>query len=158
MRDADSDLACLARSLAEDEKSVIRLLDLQQLKIEQSGIDSKHARSMTEPVYGVFGCLRRWQLLVHCMAHHWPDHDCYMVYEYLNDLTIRDHIEEYLDAMPHHLKAKILSFLAGIDEDFTELTDYDGGVELAQYWRPLAQAQEARWWWLRAPTVLPRGW
>ncbi|MBR7839453.1 hypothetical protein KDL01_39705 [Actinospica durhamensis] len=158
MRDSDPELDKLARSLNADEQAAISLLDLQRLKVEQSRINPASSVQQTEPSYGVFGCLRHWQLLVNRMATAWPDADYYMVYEYLNDLTVRDQVEEYLDAMPEPLAEKIHRFVKYVDDTFADLTIHDDGAELSQYWRPLAEGREVRWWWLRTPRTLPRGW
>ncbi|MFC7262285.1 hypothetical protein [Streptomyces lutosisoli] len=77
---------------------------------------------------------------------------------YLNDLTVRDSLEEYVEALPQQVAAKIRGTLDLLDERYTTVTTPDDGAELSPYWRPLAEGREARWWWLRKPTVLPPGW
>ncbi|MEU8796161.1 hypothetical protein [Spirillospora sp. NPDC048819] len=156
--DGFPELRSLVSGLSSEERSTIGMLDLQRLKVEQAGVGAATAAQMTEPLYGVFACLRMWFFLVLRMEQSWPRTDYYMVYEYLNDLTVRDAIEEYLDAMPVGLKAKIGRVVGRLDERYSAVTVDDGGAELAQYWRPLAEGRECRWWWTRKPQELPPGW
>ncbi|MFC5752179.1 hypothetical protein [Actinomadura rugatobispora] len=156
--EAFPELASLSRGLSPEERSTIGMLDLQRLKVEQSGVGTATAAQMTEPLYGVFACLRTWCLLIRRMEQGWPRTDYYMVYEYLNDLTVRDAIEEYLDTMPTGLKEKVRRVVARLDGRYSAVTVDDGGAELAGYWRPLAEGRECRWWWTRKPQELPPGW
>ncbi|MCP9952880.1 hypothetical protein [Actinomadura madurae] len=146
--------ARLVRGLTPEERQAIALLDLQALVRENAGRDFK----ATEPAYGVLNCLRYWEVLISRMEEGWRRQDYYMVYEYLNVLTVRDGIDEFLDAMPHGLQGKVDVCVKRLDARYRAVTSEDGGVELSQYWRPLAEGRETRWWWTRCPNELPPGW
>lgn len=73
-------------------------------------------------------------------------------------MTVRDCIEDFLDEMPSELRGKVGRFVDGPDARYLDVTYDDGGAELAQYWLPLAEGREARWWWNRRPKELPLGW
>lgn len=148
----------LWQSVGPEDHAELGLLDLQQLVVEQSRVSAHTAAQIKEPQYGVFACLRMWQALARRMAGDWSDTDYYMVYEYLNILTVRDHIEAYIDAMSPVLTTKIRRAVTGIDAEYRDATVEDGGAELAQYWKALAEGRETRWWWTRKPKVLPPGW
>jgi hypothetical protein len=152
------DLNDLRNSLTPDEHAVIRLVDLHRLKVEQSRVSAASAAQQAEPTYGVFACLHLWQLLTQRMEIEGRGTDYHMVYEYLNELTVRDQINQHLDAMPPGLRVKFDRFVAQVDKRFRAVTIEDGGAELAQYWKPLAEGREVRWWWTRKPRVFPYGW
>jgi hypothetical protein len=153
-----SEADALDRRLTPEDRAAVSLLDLQRLQVERAGVSERTAGQLREPTYGVLSCLRLWQVLIHRMERDWSSTDYYMVYEYLNDLTVRDSLEEYVEALPQQVAAKIRGTLDLLDERYTTVTTPDDGAELSQYWRPLAEGREARWWWLRKPTVLPPGW
>lgn len=155
---AASGLDQLWQSLSPEDHAELELLDLQRLGVEQSRVSAHTAAQIKEPLYGVFASLRMWQALARRMADDWSGTDYYMVYEYLNVLTIRDLIEDYADAMSPALTAKVRRTVAGIDSVYCDATVEDGGAELAQYWKRLAEGRETRWWWTRKPRVLPSGW
>lgn len=152
------DLDRLLADLTSEERSTIAFLDLQKLKVEQANLSRGAAAALTEPTYGVVACLRMWTLVVERMEHEWSGVDYHMVYEYLNELTVRDTIDNFVEAMPASLARKVNRVLAAVDRRFKAVTTEDGGSELAQYWRPLAEGSETRWWWTRKPTILPPGW
>lgn len=144
----------LARRLTPEDRRIIAFLDLQRLQVENAGRKFQG----TEPIYGVLACLRFWGVLIGHMEDGWRGQDFHMVYEYLNDLTVRDGIEEFMEAMPPGLRTKMRVCLDELDRRYQAVTHDDGGAELAQYWRPLAEGLETRWWWTRRPDVLPPGW
>lgn len=153
-----SETEALSRSLTPDERQMISVLDLQRLILETKDMTPEHAVQVEEPIYGVLSSLRLWEILIHTMQEEWPGQDYYMVYEYLNDLTIRDGLEEYCDALRGTARTKFTSTLGRLDERYRAATYEDGGAELAHYWRPLAEGTETRWWWTRRPNDLPPGW
>ncbi|RSN67574.1 hypothetical protein [Actinomadura sp. WAC 06369] len=144
----------LVRLLTLADVQGIGLLDLQQLARENA--DRKHQAD--EPVYGVLNCLRMWENLIRRMEDGWRRQDYYMVYEYLNVLTVRNAIEDFLDAMSAGLRAKVGRCVERLDGRYRAVTFDDGGEELGKYWRSLAEGREARWWWTRRPAELPPGW
>jgi hypothetical protein len=148
------EVARLLGGLTLEDRRAIAFLDLQVLTRENA--DRKFQD--TEPVHGVLNCLRRWEFLVRRMENGWPAQDYYLVYEYLNDLTVRDGIEDFLEAMPTAVHAKFDRCVGRLDARYRDVTHEDGGSELAQYWRPLAEGRETRWWWTRCPLELPPGW
>ncbi|WP_147341085.1 hypothetical protein [Actinomadura logoneensis] len=133
---------------------MIALLDLQVLARENAGRTFR----ADDPTYSVLNCLRFWEILISRMEDGWSRQDYYMVYGYLNDLDVRGAVEAFLDAMPSSLRAKVGRCVERLDARFRAVTREDGGAELSQYWRPLAEGNEVRWWWTRCPTELPPGW
>ncbi|MEU6723093.1 hypothetical protein ABZ917_05185 [Nonomuraea wenchangensis] len=117
----------------------------------------ERATHVEEPIYGVLSSLQWWEDLIDDMEG-WPGQDFRPVYEYLNDLTVRDGLEEYCEALQGTARTKLIRTLNRLDERYRAVTDEDGGAELAQYWRPLADGDETRWWWTRRPNDLPPGW
>lgn len=144
----------LVRALTPEDRQTIALLDLQVLAQENAGREHQGA----EPTYGVLKSLRLWEILISRMEEGWPRQDYYLVGEYLNDLTCRDGIEEFLDVMPTALRIKIVRCARRLDARFRAVTHEDGGSELSQHWLPLAEGREVRWWWTRRPAELPPGW
>jgi hypothetical protein len=144
----------LVRTLTPEDRQVIAFLDLQRLQVENTGLSVQ----ATEPTYGVLNCLRFWEILIRRMEDEWRRQDYYLVEEYLNVLTGRDGLEDFIEAMPPASGVKVRSSLDRLDHRYLAVTQEDGGAELAQYWRPLAEGRETRWWWTRRPEVLPPGW
>ncbi|TDC50763.1 hypothetical protein E1281_21520 [Actinomadura sp. KC345] len=144
----------LVRALTVEDREAIGLLDLQVLARENAGRRSPE----TEPIKGVLQSVRRWEILIRRIEEGWRRQDYYMVYEYLNDLTYRNAIEEFLGAMRAGTRTKIARCVGRLDARFRAVTYEDGGAELSRYWRPLAEGREVRWWWTRRPIDLPSGW
>ncbi|SNS34589.1 hypothetical protein [Actinomadura mexicana] len=144
----------LIRSLDPEDKQAIALLDLQTLARE----NGERIFQATEPAYGVLACLRMWEILIARMEDGWAGQDYYMVGGYLNVLTFRDGIEDFLEAMPSALSTKIGRCVEQLDARYRAVTWEDGGAELSQSWQPLAERREIRWWWTRRPIDLPPGW
>ncbi|MQY06081.1 hypothetical protein [Actinomadura macrotermitis] len=144
----------LVRALTPENRAEIAFLDLQRLRHENEGGGFQR----TEPIYGVLNSLRYWENLVCRMEENEWAESSYMVYEYLNDLCVRDTVEDYLDAVRPALRARMERYVDRLDARFTALTRDDSGAEPARYWRPLADGEEVRWWWTRRPVELPRGW
>ncbi|MFV2177704.1 hypothetical protein ACFHW2_14975 [Actinomadura sp. LOL_016] len=144
----------LVRALTVADREAIGLLDLQILARENAG----RRFPETEPITGVLKSVRRWEILIRRIEEGWLRQDHYMVYEYLNDLTYRDGIEEFLGVMRAEVRTKTARCVGRLDARYRAVTHEDGGAELAQYWRPLAEGTEIRWWWTRCPDELPPGW
>jgi hypothetical protein len=155
---ATSDLDRFRKSLTPDERALIGLLDLQRLELKQESTSAEFAANLAEPRYGLFVDLQIWELLVRRMEGEWRAVDYHLVDEYLHELTVRDEIDDYLEAMPPPLRGKVGRFVDRIDERFRAVTSEDGGAELAPHWKPLADGEEIRWWWTRKPSDLPPGW
>ncbi|MEV7801373.1 hypothetical protein AB0O28_00300 [Microbispora sp. NPDC088329] len=134
-------MEALAAGLTPEERQELAVLDLQRLVEEKEGMAPEYAA---------------WA--VYDMEQEWPEQDFYMVYEYLNDLTVRDGLEEYCEVSSGKLRAKLRCALDRLDERYRAVTYEDGGAELGQYWRPLSERTETRWWWTRRPNDLPPGW
>ncbi|WP_219464491.1 hypothetical protein [Nonomuraea rhizosphaerae] len=153
-----SEAAALSGSLTPDERQMVSVLDLQRLAVEREGLAPEYAAQVKEPVYGVLSSLKIWECLISDMEEWSRGQDRYMVYEYINDLTVRDGLEEYCGALSGMARTKLISALDRLDQRFRAVTHEDGGAELARYWQPLAEGSETRWWWTRKPNDLPQGW
>jgi hypothetical protein len=71
------------------------------------------------------------------------------IYEYTNDLSIRDLIEEIMGQLPQTIKAKLLPLISKADERYFSST--------RQVERPLGgnwQKEQTPSWWLRIPINL----
>jgi hypothetical protein len=99
-----------------------------------------------------------WESLIRRLEGQWADTRSYMVYEYLNQLTVRDTLDEFANAMPAALQYKFRETVTDLDHRYVAATAEDGGAELANYWKPLTDGRETRWWWTRKPLALPPGW
>jgi hypothetical protein len=80
--------------------------------------------------------VRRWTDLVRAVEHGYDD----SIYEYTNDLSVRDRLEDLVTAASPTLRAKLERALAPVDERFTAATE-----EAA---RPLGERSP---WWRRVP-------
>ncbi|MFG1961810.1 hypothetical protein [Nonomuraea sp. NPDC049028] len=135
---------------------MIRVLDLQRLAVEKEGRTPEQAAQTRDPIYGVLSSFSIWEDLINDMEEGWPGRD--FGYTYLNDLTVRDGLEEYCEALQGTAHTRLTRTLDRLDERYRAVTHEDGGAQLARYWRPLAVGNETRWWWTRAPNDLPPGW
>lgn len=144
----------LVRSLTPEDRQSIALLDLQALARENAA----RAFRASEPAHGVLACLRTWESLIARMEEGWPGQDYFMAGEYLNVLTARDALEDFLEALPASLSAKVGRCVGRLDARYRAVTREDGGAELSHFWQPLAEGREVRWWWTRRPADLPPGW
>lgn len=91
-------------------------------------------RSLNELIGG-------WARLVTAIERGYDD----SIYEYTNDLGVRDRLEGLIQAAPSGLRAKIQSAVAPLDARFTTATE--------QAARPLSAAgSQFQAWWHRVPT------
>jgi hypothetical protein len=81
--------------------------------------------------------VRQWTDFVHAVERGYDD----SIYEYTNDLSVRDILQRLLTAASPALRAKLERALAPVDERFTAATE-----ESAQ---PLGTADGS--WWRRVP-------
>lgn len=116
-----------------------------------------HESQAGELGHGVLRALRRWEGLIEDMEG-WPGQGSCMVYEFLDDLTCRDALEDCCETLHGAARTRVVSRLSRLDDRYRAVTYDDGGAELAQYWRSLAEGRETRWWWTRRPNHLPPGW
>lgn len=90
------------------------------------------------------------------LAVEWPGGGYCMVYEYINDLTVRDGLEEYCEALQGMARTQLAGALDRLDERFRAVTYEDGGAELGRYWRPLAEGARPDGGGLGDRTTCPR--
>ena len=76
---------------------------------------------------------------------------CYQdsFYEYTNDLSVRDVLEEILQEVPPSLREELTSEIRPWDERFTEATR-----EIKQALLPNVTPGSLPWWWFRIPKNL----
>jgi hypothetical protein len=89
------------------------------------------------------GLLRRWSTFVAQVEQGYSD----SIYEYTNDLSTRDVLQEVLEAVDEPLRQKLTALVQPIDQRFEQTTREIG--------RPLTggKTPEGRWW-LRIPQRL----
>ena len=108
-------------------------LDLDEQEREQL------ARLLDEDSLGAL--LRRWSAFVTQVERGYDD----SIYEYTNDLSVRDRLERLAAGAGPGLRAKLEGALAADDRRFEAATE-DAA-------RPLGEFRDASppWWWRRAP-------
>lgn len=70
------------------------------------------------------------------------------IYEYTNDLSVRDLLQEIIDNSPSHLRDKMIAFVRISDERFRKASK--------ESYRSLLPDKEKSqgWWWFRVPIKL----
>ncbi|MEU6861231.1 hypothetical protein AB0B28_20445 [Glycomyces sp. NPDC046736] len=144
--------------LDDADRIEIAALEGRSLDLKQTGPAAANMARPGEPRGGLLDSLRTWQWLIEAMEGGWTAPSTSIVYEYLNELTARDRLEGLRRGMRDPLRHKFDRLLADLDQRFRARTFHDHGEELAQYWKPLAEGREARWYWLRRPITLPLIW
>lgn len=71
------------------------------------------------------------------------------VYEYTNDLSTRDLIDELLASISKSAQKKLVKYVRPVDERFKRATLPDEGSRLSRFIRPWEG-----WWWQRIPEKL----
>jgi hypothetical protein len=68
------------------------------------------------------------------------------IYDYTNDVSIRDTIDIFIQSLPDHLKSTLPNDLYELDESYKSLTVGSP--------KPLMNIhnREIKWWWYRFPT------
>ena len=78
--------------------------------------------------------LSRWRAFVHAVERGYDD----SIYEYMNDLLVRDHLEALLTAAPPGLRSKLENAISPIDSRFMKATEQaalsQAGGELVSWW------------------------
>ena len=88
------------------------------------------------------GLLNRWSLLVASVERGYDD----TIYDYLNELAVREHLQMLLDCSSSSLRAKLDDLIGPWDRRFFEATTPTR--------RPLIARQTSEFWWNRVPTRL----
>jgi hypothetical protein len=86
------------------------------------------------------GLLQRWRSFVVQVEQGYED----SIYEYMNDLSVRDILEEIVLKAPYTLRCKLVELLRAWDERFYDMT--------REINKPLAQKSLP--WWSRVPKNL----
>jgi len=84
--------------------------------------------------------ISRWEQFVAELSDHYP----YSIYDYQNDLSIRDLLQEILEQAPPSIREKIIQRISPLDEQFRWLT-YELNNPL------LEETNPHYWWWYRFP-------
>lgn len=85
--------------------------------------------------------LRGWESLVIAVERGYDD----SIYEFTNDLSIRDLLAHLEQLAPAPLATKLEQVLTPLDVRF------DAATKIAK--RPLAPSSAASWWWARVPRL-----
>lgn len=68
------------------------------------------------------------------------------IYDYTNDLTKRDLLDELLQQVPQDLKNKVIKLVKSSDTSFKNATRI--------LRKPLSSSEDPPWWWYRLPKKL----
>jgi hypothetical protein len=88
------------------------------------------------------GLITKWQEFVHAVELGYD----YTIYDYTNDLTVRDMLEEVTEAIHEPSRSRLTAIIAPLDERFLAVT--------RPVSTPLLVAPVERVWWYRVPRVL----
>ncbi len=83
--------------------------------------------------------LSRWANFVSAVENIYE----FSIYDYTNDLAVRDLLEEVLCICPERLRQKLLVKIKGIDDRFVTAT--------SPVTHPLLRGESRDWWWYRVP-------
>ena len=110
---------------------------------ETRAIDEVVARQSRRAKYPISfdKLVERWTRFVAQVEHGYTD----SIYEYTNDLSARDLIQEVLDHVPEELRGKLLILVQPSDERFNEATQVIA--------HPIAGRKDMNMqpWWFRIP-------
>ena len=142
------------RALPEEHLRLIAEVDQRELDYQRARVAPRVAAVLSEPTYSVRNRLRAWEVLIGKMEAGWPPDGVYYPEEYVNDLTIRDNLEEIVQAFPADLRTTLIGLLDSLDDRFRRRTVDDGGAALDPWTRSREDARIRNWWWHRAPPDL----
>ncbi|RNL84974.1 hypothetical protein [Halostreptopolyspora alba] len=138
--------------LSEWELAAIREVDQDRLRVERSRVAAWVAERITEPTSSTWNRFRDWERLTRRMMRAWAPDGYYVIEEYINDLEIRDALEDVVGSLDSDTLRGLLTVL---DERFIAHTVADGGDELRPHYRYLRSGAELSWIWYRRPISLP---
>jgi len=92
------------------------------------------------------GLIKEWANFVSDVEHCYDD----SIYEYTNDLSVRDILKDILDTVQESARIKIEEILKPLDARFNEST-----IEIKRALVPIIQ-QNASSWWFRIPKKLSK--
>jgi hypothetical protein len=133
---------------------LIAEVDRRELEYQRSRVAPQIAAQLREPTYSVRNRLRAWEVLIGKMEAGWPPDGVYYPEEYVNDLTVRDNIQEIVQGFPDDLAGTLNGLLESLDTRFRRRTIDDGGAALRTWMRPPGEERVLNWWWYRAPPAL----
>jgi hypothetical protein len=140
-------------TLSAEDLRLVAEVDQRELAYQRARVAPQVAARLAEPTYSVRNRLRAWEVLVRKMETGWPPDGVYYPEEYVNDLTIRDNLEEIVRAFPAGLRLTLSRLLESLDERFRLRTTDDRGAALRPWTRPPGD-RDRNWWWYRAPPGL----
>ncbi len=86
--------------------------------------------------------LQQWRNFVVRVEQGYAD----SIYEYMNELSVRDLLEEILRSVPHGLQKALAQWITPWDKRFAEATREIGRAML-----PAVEQEAPLWWWFRIP-------
>lgn len=104
----------------------------------------RHLEGWRRAPWTIDGAIDRWGRFVQKVANGYDD----LVDEYVNDLDVRDHIQEALDMVGPPGRQVLSAAVEPLDRRFEQATRPSGFAPWSTLWAP------RRWWWRRAPVVL----
>ena len=116
----------------------ITITDEEKLVLEPI-LESLNKR--TKPTHTLYSLLTKWEEFVISVERGYR----FSIYDYTNDLSVRDILQRIIDQCPLALRHKICSAINTYDEQFKTIT-----IEKSEPIYKL-KADPSFWWWYRVP-------
>lgn len=141
--------------LSPEQGRAINKYDEERLKLERARVPERVAVHIKEANYSFKNRFGAWEIMIKRMENGWGSDNFYDPAEYINNLIVRDGIDEVIAEYPVLGQPPLDGLLAELDSRFMEYSVYDGGAELA-LWRPKGENfAEKNERWKRKPTIIP---
>ena len=114
--------------------------DEQEVRELKKALEKWSRRSKKEVTLN--GLLNGWAEFVRQVERGYT----FSIYDYINDLSVRDVLEDVLLSIRDSARTKVRAVLMPLDERFEKAT--------RKIEKPLVPADDSRRWWFRVPLVL----
>ncbi len=81
----------------------------------------------------------------------------FYIYDYLNDMDLRNEIEEYLDKLRKG-KSKLIPFVEKVDLKLKSITEPSNCIWGLENQKEYNWNHSKHWWYFRRPKNMPQGW
>lgn len=140
---------------SETDLAAIAPIDQRELEAQRQRVSEAVAAKITEPTYSVRNRARNWERLISKMESGWPPDGTYFPEEYINDLLVRDNLDEITHELPEATRGKLRHLLDTLDTRFEHATVPDDGTAIRPWISPRVDYDQLNWRWHRRPTNTP---